>query len=83
MLEDDNFFDLITRLQGRRMDDQRCEMRPDEDPNELPQFLRLPAGANENRGAVGGREENTDDEAGGDFLNTLVTMVVHFHSLFS
>lgn len=24
MLEDDTFFDLLTRLQSRRMDDQRC-----------------------------------------------------------
>jgi len=29
----DKFFDLITRLQGRRMDDQRVEMRDDGDGN--------------------------------------------------
>ncbi|XP_077968728.1 G-protein-signaling modulator 2-like [Styela clava] len=38
MLEDDNFFDLITRLQGRRMEDQRCEMRDDQ--YELSAVLR-------------------------------------------
>nr|XP_018672346.1 G-protein-signaling modulator 2 isoform X2 [Ciona intestinalis] len=34
----EHFFDLLTRLQGRRMDDQRAEMR--NDGYELPDFLR-------------------------------------------
>ncbi|XP_076822808.1 G-protein-signaling modulator 2-like isoform X1 [Clavelina lepadiformis] len=37
--DNDKFFDFLTRLQGRRMDDQRAEMRGDEELD-LPEFLR-------------------------------------------
>uniref|UniRef100_H2YK72 Uncharacterized protein n=1 Tax=Ciona savignyi TaxID=51511 RepID=H2YK72_CIOSA len=79
----EHFFDMLTRLQGRRMNDQRAEMRGD-NYDELPEFLRPridpPLDGDMEQAAAPMPAVDNDTEEHHEKMNNMISMLARSQS---